>query len=186
MYKLRYHDEAISLLKQIESGILQTASYEQWRNSYRKNPATWSKGLQALLYVAGGYLRYQKLESALPILEMARNELYSKNTKLLAIYFTPIAAAYIHALGQAPPEYGLTQILDLFKNMSAAHVWDNFLTAKFYSRFQLKLVEETVLAIVGDDSAFGATGQRWLEDDEYLVRRQIHRDMKWFLHHTGA
>jgi hypothetical protein len=40
------------------------------------------------------------------------------------------------------------------------------------------LVEETILAIVSDDFILGPSGQRWLDDDEYLVRRRIHADMK--------
>ena len=33
-----------------------------------------------------------------------------------------------------------------------------------------------VLAVVNEDSAMGADARRWLDDDEFIVRRRIHRD----------
>ena len=45
-----------------------------------------------------------------------------------------------------------------------------------YSRFHLNLVEDVIRAIVSDDFALGPTGRKWLDDDEYLVRKRIHAD----------
>ncbi|HEV3384982.1 MAG TPA: hypothetical protein VG097_09200, partial [Gemmata sp.] len=55
---------------------------------------------------------------------------------------------------------------------------NNWTGSQSYSRFHTLLVEETILAIVSDDFILGPSGQRWLDDDEYLVRRRIHADMK--------
>jgi cellulose synthase operon protein C len=39
-------------------------------------------------------------------------------------------------------------------------------------------VEAAVLAVVTDDFALGPAVRRWLDDDEYRVRRRIHRDTR--------
>jgi cellulose synthase operon protein C len=35
-----------------------------------------------------------------------------------------------------------------------------------------------VQAVVHDDFALGAAVRRWLDSDEYLIRRRIHRDLR--------
>jgi hypothetical protein len=50
--------------------------------------------------------------------------------------------------------------------------------SQWYSQFHLKLVEEAIQAFISDDFALGPSAQRWLSDDEYLVRRRIHDDMR--------
>jgi hypothetical protein len=35
-----------------------------------------------------------------------------------------------------------------------------------------------VLAVVSDDFTMGTNARRWLDDDEYLVRKRIHRDLR--------
>jgi hypothetical protein len=51
-------------------------------------------------------------------------------------------------------------------------------TATHYSRFHLNIVEAVVLALANEDFALGPAARRWLDDDEYLVRRRIHRDVR--------
>jgi hypothetical protein len=62
--------------------------------------------------------------------------------------------------------------------MDEKRINNTWTTAQYYSRFHLNLVEETIRAIVSDDFALGPAGRKWLDDDEYLVRRRIHADMK--------
>jgi hypothetical protein len=38
---------------------------------------------------------------------------------------------------------------------------------------------------VSDDFVLGSAGRRWLDEDELLVRRRIHRDMKRHLDRSG-
>ena len=69
--------------------------------------------------------------------------------------------------------------------MDPARVANSFTTSRFYSRFHLNLVEEVVLAVVNDDFALGPAGRRWLDEDEYLVRRRIHADLRKQLSVSG-
>ena len=35
-----------------------------------------------------------------------------------------------------------------------------------------------MLAVVSDDFTLGADARRWLDDDEYLVRRRVHKEYR--------
>ena len=39
--------------------------------------------------------------------------------------------------------------------------------------------------MVNDDFALGPAGRRWLDEDEYLVRRRIHADLRKQLSASG-
>ena len=52
------------------------------------------------------------------------------------------------------------------------------LTNTHYSRFHLNLVEAVVMGMVTDDAALGPAAKRWLEEDEFLIRRRIHADTR--------
>jgi len=41
----------------------------------------------------------------------------------------------------------------------------------------LHFVESLVLGLSSDDLAFGDAGRRFVEDDEHLLRRRLHRDL---------
>jgi hypothetical protein len=69
-------------------------------------------------------------------------------------------------------------MIELFRKMDPKKITNTFTTAQFYSRLHLNLVEDVIRALVSDDSALSATGRKWLDDDEFLVRRRIHADMK--------
>ena len=58
---------------------------------------------------------------------------------------------------------------------------DRAFTNTHFSLAQLRLVEAAVLAVVNDDFALGPVARRWLDDDEYLVRRRIHADVRALL-----
>jgi hypothetical protein len=45
----------------------------------------------------------------------------------------------------------------------------------------LGVVESVVRAVADDDFAVGSRARRWLDEDEYLVRRRIHRDLRAFM-----
>jgi hypothetical protein len=134
--------------------------------------------LRALLHVAGGWYYSGRMEPAERIVAAVRSALYQKSL------FPPehpqekmrLACAYASAMGHAPPEVAQKRIEELFDRLEG--VWDNHLTKSHYSTFQLRVVEAVVLALVSDDFTLGANARRWLDDDEFLVRRRIHRDLR--------
>src|SRR5205809_8128573 len=88
---------------------------------------------------------------------------------------TKLGCAYVSTLGQAPAELALRGVEELFEKLERVH--DVWTTSSHYSLSQLDVIEAVVLAVVTDDFAMGTQGRRWLDDDEYLVRRRIHRDV---------
>jgi hypothetical protein len=184
--KLGLKDEIDRLLGRMQELVLGGQSVAQVRAKYRARDAKgsarvdqWGKALQSLLHLAGGWLAFGLSEQSAQILDEARDELIGKNpSPLPAKDYTPLAQAYVAALGHGPADAGLPRIDELFRNMPPAKIENKFTSSKFYSRFHLNLVEDTVLAVVSDDFALGPAGRRWLDEDEYLIRRRIHSDMK--------
>jgi hypothetical protein len=62
---------------------------------------------------------------------------------------------------------------------------NGYTTATHFSRFHLNIVEDVVRSLVSDNMALGDQARRWLDDDEFLVRRRIHGDMRKILASHG-
>jgi hypothetical protein len=178
--KLGLTNEIDRFLTKLHSEVLRGASSADMKKKYSAKPESWAAVLQTLLNLAGGWLHLGLTERANPIVEDARGELLntSNTMSLQPKDYTELARAYVTALGQGNPERCLTQMIELFKRMSPAKITNTWTTAQYYSRFHLNLVEDVISALVSDDSALGSSGRKWLDDDEYLVRRRIHADMK--------
>ena len=192
--KLGQRDELDRFLRRLQDLVLGGLTPAQLRTKYRGNRPdskalrldVWPKALQSLLNLAGGWLSLGLDDRAIPILADARAELLARTGPTIAVKdYTMLAQAYVTALGHGPVETGLPGIEEMFETMLPTLVTNTFTSAKFYSRFHLNLVEETVLAVVSDDFALGPAGRRWLDEDEQLVRRRIHRDVRSALDRSG-
>ena len=62
---------------------------------------------------------------------------------------------------------------------------DTYTTNTHYSLSQLDVIEAVVLAVASDDFTLGTHARRWLDDDEFIIRRRIHRDVDQAMVHTG-
>ncbi len=177
--KLGLRDEIDGLLQRLQSLILGAATLNDCKARWSGKPEIWRAALQSLLNLAGGWLLFGRNELAAPILEAARNELLAPGGgKTMPQSYARLAVAYIAAIGQGPAELGIPRLLELFQKIEAGKITLGFTTAEFYSRLHLNVVEEVVLAVVSDDFVLGASGRRWLEDDEYSVRQRIHADLR--------
>jgi hypothetical protein len=130
--------------------------------------------LSSLLTVASGWYYFGINEQAQPIIDETRLLLYKG--ELTHLEKTRLACAYVTTLGQAPVDVALRGIEEMFNRLEG--VYDNFVTSKYYSLSQLDVIEAIVLAIVTEDFALGSQARRWLDEDEYLVRRRIHQDLQ--------
>ena len=184
--KLGLRDEIDKLLRKLQDAVLKGQPASTMRAKYAAKPDVWGKALQTLLHLAGGWLTFGLTDQATPILDEARTDLLAPGGgKLSMAEYTKLAQAYVSAVGQGPAESGLPRIAELFRKIDPTKITNGYTTAPFYSRFHLNLAEEVVLAIVSDDFALGPTARKWLDEDEYLVRRRIHRDMKRHLAGSG-
>ncbi|MBY0459923.1 MAG: hypothetical protein K2V38_21615, partial [Gemmataceae bacterium] len=177
--RLGLSNEIDRFLTKLHTEVLGGATTAELKKKHAAKPETWAAVLQTLLNLAGGWLHFGRQDRAEPILLEARNELLTSNAvSLQPKDYTELARAYATALGQGNAETALVRMIELFKKMSPAKITNTWTTAQYYSRFHLNLVEDVIRAVVNDDAALGPSGRRWLDDDEYLVRRRIHADMK--------
>ncbi|MCR9201542.1 MAG: hypothetical protein NXI04_23105 [Planctomycetaceae bacterium] len=89
---------------------------------------------------------------------------------------TELAIAYLSAVSQAPLDEAVDRINDLFCSLEG--IRDGATVNSHYSLKQLDIVEALVQTIVSDSFTMDSHSQRWLDDEEFLIRRRIHRDMR--------
>ena len=82
-----------------------------------------------------------------------------------------LALAYAHA----PLGHALGGIAELAEHLR--DITDTFGTNSHFCLSVLHFVESLVLGLSSDDLAFGDAGRRFVEDDEHLLRRRLHRDL---------
>lgn len=147
--------------------------------SKSKNVAEWRKVVvessKMQLQVASGWFYFGDLERAWPIVDRVRKLLFGTND-LMPVHRTQLACAYATTLGQSPVEEAVPRMMQIFRDLDG--IGDSTTTNTHYSVSQLNVVEATVLAMVGDDMVLDRGARRWLDEDEYLVRRRIHRDVR--------
>lgn len=134
-----------------------------------------------LLELAGAWFFFDAEAKARKVLDEARQVLATN--ELYYVQQTEVACAYLSALGQAPLEFALARIIEFFRTIEG--VYDNYTTTSHYSLTRLNVVEAMMLAIVSDDFTLDREARKRLDDDEFLVRRRIHRDVREALAKAG-
>ncbi len=179
--KLGMREEIGGLLDRLAEVILHggnssTAALSAAAAKARTGPeaVAWSKTLRLLLHVATGWLYFGQPDRARPVLDEARALLLQGD--LPPLERTGLACGYARALGQAPMAQALPRLGELFRSLEGVH--DTYTTVSHYSRSRYDLVELVVLTLISEDFRLDETCRRWLEDDEYDVRRRIHRDVR--------
>jgi hypothetical protein len=135
--------------------------------------------LKLLLHAASGRFYFGRQGEAERVLDRVREVMLtgglagqSQGRRTLAT----VAQRYVRALRHAPVRVVIQRIDDLLLHLRG--LADNYTTTVLYSRSQLIFIEECVLALVSDDVAVSSGGRRWLDEDEYLVRKRIHADVR--------
>jgi hypothetical protein len=149
---------------------------------YLAKPQLLGQAVAASLAVAAGWNLVGLADRAGPVLADAEGLLTGPQAdKLSFLYYPRVVRAYLAAAGFGPPDVGLQRMTRLFAAMReprlAARVSNSRSSSPILSEFHLAVAEEAVLAASGDEFALGDAGRRWLEEDEQLVRRRLHRDM---------
>jgi hypothetical protein len=78
------------------------------------------------------------------------------------------------AFGHLPTDQALPSLMDLTRQI----VWitDNYNTNELFCLSMIDFADSMVLGHVGDDLTLNEVTRRFIEEDEYLVRRRVHRD----------
>ncbi len=131
-----------------------------------------NSNIHARLALAAGLAYLGETTRALPILEAARKAL---NDPMTLTQRLDLTRALAQAYAQAPIGDALAAIADLSGQLR--DITDSFGTNSHYCLSVLHFVESLVLGIASDDLALGEAGRRFVEDDEHLIRRRLHRDL---------
>lgn len=89
--------------------------------------------------------------------------------------WTDVAIAYAEALGFAPAGIALGRLEELFQ--SQGRVTTHASSNRYFTLHPLRLIDTVVRSVVTDEFTLGAAVRAWLDEDEFLIRRRIHRDM---------
>jgi hypothetical protein len=179
--KLGLRDEIARMMAPAERLVLGGKSVAAVRAAAGQQ---WHLTVTELLHLAGGWLMFGRREEANEALDAARDLLFSPESRDYADGLRPpqyvaLAVAYAHALGQAPIDLALERFAELFRKMR--RLADGATPSRYYSRSHLSIIEAVVLAVVSEEFAMGPSARRWMDDDEYLIRRRIHRDHRVML-----
>jgi hypothetical protein len=87
-----------------------------------------------------------------------------------------VAVAYAAAVGHAPTRIALGRLEELFLRLDP--IASHGATNRYYTLKPLELIDTVVRSVVSDDFALGPGVRGWLDDDEYLIRRRITRDLE--------
>jgi hypothetical protein len=187
--KLGLRDEVGRLLSRISAVITNPPPKPRRSRQQQESPATEPSPIAALrlrLLVASGWLFFGQQHETLGILDEARNMLFQGELK--PAERTELAQGYVTALGYAPADFALPRIEELFapappapgskRQYKLVRVRDNLTTTSHFALFQLRIVEAVVLALVSEEFAMNAEGRRWLDEDEFQLRRRLHQDVR--------
>lgn len=108
------------------------------------------------------------------LLDAARERLFVSGVPKLRER-TALATQYAAALGYAPLPVTLGRLEELVVRLDLLDTQGA--TNRFFTLQPLVLVDTIVNAIVGEDLEPGSEVRRWLDDEEFLIRRRITRDL---------
>lgn len=186
--RLDLKSEIDRFLSQVTHLILQGQSLEMLS---LKEGSDWPATIVSLLNLAEGWMYFGEMQKATPYLNLARGVILQNAKKKIqqpaqaipAQKICDIAAAYASALVNTPVDEALGRIEELFKILEK--VPNRYTTNSHFSRFHLQVIEAVVTSLVGENMTLGEGGKRWLDEDEYLVRRRIHSEMRELLASHG-
>jgi cellulose synthase operon protein C len=168
--RIGLREEMAELLADAEHALAAAASFEHGTEQERRDHDHQRR--LARLALAGGLAFLGDTARALPILEGARKALGDERTPMHRIErIRALARAY----SQAPLGHALGGINELAGQLR--DISDSYGTNSHYCLSVLHFVESLVTGITSDDLALGEVGRRFVEDDEHLIRRRLHRDL---------
>lgn len=133
------------------------------------------------LGLATGWFTAGDTDSGRSILDEARDALYLRG-QLDIRGRTALALAYAHALGFAPPQWAYGRLEEFFQRDAQGNTRLGCLavsggTNRYYTLQPLQLLDTVVRAVVSDEFTLGPDVRNWLDDDEFVIRSRIHRDL---------
>ena len=89
---------------------------------------------------------------------------------------TDLAIAYAEALGFTPARIAHGRLEEIFQRPHF-EVEVKGSTNRYFTLKPLQLIDTVVRSVVTDEFTLGPAVRGWLDDDEFLIRGRIHRDL---------
>ncbi len=124
--------------------------------------------------LAGGWYAAGNEDAGNRILDEARERLFLGSAADVRIR-TPLAVAYAEALGFAPARIAHGRLEEIFQRLGPVEWMGS--TNSYFTLRPLQLIDAVVRSVVTDEFALGPSVRGWLDDDEFLIRGRIHRDL---------
>jgi cellulose synthase operon protein C len=180
-----FRDEIGLFLSKVSELVVQGKSFPELQ---RQAGLKWPELLTSMLAIAEGWLYFGNAEKAKPYLDEARATLFEPSTRGIDfeknfLHITRLVRAYVSVIAHERPEHALDLIDELFIRLG--RLPNAKTTGPYYSALHLNIVEDVVRSLISDNMSLGDQARRWLDDDEYLVRRRIHGDMRKLLKQSG-
>jgi hypothetical protein len=131
--------------------------------------------LQARLALASGFAYLGNAKLAHPLLEEAQARL-SREAGLGMPDRLRLTRAAARALGHSALEVALPGLARLAQQLP--WITDSLTTNEYFCLSLIDFADALVLGHVGEDLTLNELTRRFLEEDEHLVRRRIHRDVE--------
>jgi cellulose synthase operon protein C len=126
------------------------------------------------LQLASGLADLERLEEARGAFRDGAKALEDK--ALLMVDRLKITRAMALALSHMPQAYALGGLSKLGDQLVL--ITDAYNTNPHFCLSVIQFMESLILGYASEQLALGELGRKWLDDDEYLVRRRIHRDLQ--------
>ena len=130
--------------------------------------------LQARLGLASGFMYLGAFAQAQPIIDEALSRL-GRESGLIIAERIKLTRATTQALSHASTELALPGLSRVAQQLP--WITDSFNTNSHFCLSMVDFADALVLGHVGDDLTLNETTRRFLDEDEYLVRRRVHRDV---------
>ena len=130
--------------------------------------------LQARLGLASGFMYLGAFAQAQPIVDESLSKL-GRESGLIIAERIKLTRATAQALSHASTELALPGLLRVAQQLP--WITDSFNTNSHFCLSMVDFADALVLGHVGDDLTLNETTRRFLDEDEYLVRRRVHRDV---------
>jgi hypothetical protein len=167
------------LIDELTSLVLKGRTIPDVESSHQNaQPRQWADMLQTLLILAGNGLPLGREAFAQAVLGAADRVLSAPFSRFHVFDLTRIIQATIATLSSLAPEIGLVRIESLIRAIPSAKFVHPLFTQSYYSRLHYVIAESVVMALASDEALGETGGRRWRDDEEYLIRRRIHADVR--------
>lgn len=126
--------------------------------------------------LAGGFHGVHEDSRATRLVDRCWSVVERDAAALVVLERFELLKSYLRALEFAPPAECLKRVETLLN--WKPELSDNRATSTHFSLARLGVVEAAVLALTGETQAIDARLRRWIEDEDFVIRKRVHADFR--------